>query len=440
MRGPFSRDGVAWWLADAAPGSALERAARALAALRAGKLENRRTGRRKELYALRLDSLPGSEDAGAPDHLLKVSRYRGGAAWRKRLRGSKARRELALAEAVSRRGIPTPVPLAAGEERGARLRSCYLLVPFLEGATDLLALWRERALPPAERRELVVAFARLVRAMHDAGVLQEDLAPNNFLARRASRLELFAIDFERTRLRAGLSERERVALLAKLERFFATAPDTDRWRFLRAYGGATARRLAHHLEERAPRRAHADAARLGRTALRAGRRFTPAVHGAWRGFERRDADPAVIAAALEARQAPLLDLPNAWLVGWSGVAPRELRRRWLVANLLHLRGGLAPLPLGCWSDGRDARLLLAAPEGGRTSREPERGTRIRVLLRRTARLAELAAPEPGDPRVALVPDPDAGLRAVWLDPTPVHVTGRASARERLQAWLEPSSR
>ena len=101
--------GVRWWLRSGAdPEHAATRIERALAALHAGRAANVKTGRRKELYPLRLEkSLEGSAE---PDHQLKVNRYGGRGRWLRALRTSKSRRELVLAERIAARGLPTPVP------------------------------------------------------------------------------------------------------------------------------------------------------------------------------------------------------------------------------------------------------------------------------------------------------------------------------------------
>ena len=49
---------------------------------------------------------------------------------------------------------------------------------------DLRRLWLEESSPPRERHALVTAFGALSRQVHDAGVFQDDFAPNNFLVRR----------------------------------------------------------------------------------------------------------------------------------------------------------------------------------------------------------------------------------------------------------------
>ena len=112
MTAPVTVGGVRWWLArDADPERVVPVLERALGALAAGTLRDQKSGRRKQLYPL-----PG--DDGAPDHLLKVNRYPAPTGLRKAWTGSKARRELRLAEAIRARGVPIGAPVAS--RRAAR--------------------------------------------------------------------------------------------------------------------------------------------------------------------------------------------------------------------------------------------------------------------------------------------------------------------------------
>jgi hypothetical protein len=99
-------------------------------------------------------------------------------------RPSKARREATVARRVAGAGFQVAGPVAVGEERrlGLLLQSVSA-VPEAEGR-DLRDLLTDPATPRERRRRLLLAFARLARRLHDAGVDQDDFSPNNFLATR----------------------------------------------------------------------------------------------------------------------------------------------------------------------------------------------------------------------------------------------------------------
>ena len=407
--------GVRWWLGPGrAAGEAGPVLARALEALAGGGARNLRTGRRKELYALALGA------PGEPDHLLKVSRYRG------RLRGSKARHELRTARALAGRGVATPVPLAAGERRRAGLlRACYLLVPLLPGAVDLAAHWRRGVLAPAERRALARGFGALARRLHDAGLRQDDFAPNNFLVRPGDPPALLAIDFERARLgRRPASRRARVAMLAKLERRVGVAASaSDRLRFLRAYAGdaGAARLWWSRLAAAAPGRARRDLEHWLRTATRDGRRFVRVAHGRWQGFARREADLAVLAGEAErllagARGPGVHEAPGAWCVVHGARGRRAAARLWARAQLLFDGRGLAPRPLALLADPRATLLFLERDPAARSAAPGSwEGPAARCLRARLAAIGELDPNLPAE-ALAFVPGPGGRPRALLLDP------------------------
>jgi len=345
------------------PRPGVERAAlaglleRAEAALESGAVE-RRSSRRKRLHALGLES-------SAPDHLLKTNDYRG-IPWPRRLRRSKSRAELTRALAVAARGVPTPLPLAAGElRRHGLLERCFLLMPLVPGAVDLEQLHACPGGEPRARRALASELGALARRMHDAGVFQEDFAPNNFLWRAMPTPTLWAIDFERTRLRAPLSHADRRFLLAKLDRRLADASAAARMRFLRAYSAgdrAAARGWWRELEAQAPRLARRDCARLERTATRASRRFAPFERGDWQGWVRRDADPAALVALCESAREGRA--PDGYLVRPLGaLSGRQAARAWALAQLLFQRAGASPRPLALLRTRAAAAIAFERPPG-----------------------------------------------------------------------------
>lgn len=423
MPGRLRVQGVDWWLAEGqAPDALRALLARSVRAWRSGGLENRKTGRRKALYGLRLAGPEGREGEPAADHLLKVTRYGWGEGFRRRVRGSKARHELARAEAVRARGLPTPVPCAAGEWRvGGCVRACLLLVPVVPDVTDLRVL-AARDLAPAMRRRLARAFGELARRMAEAGVFQDDFAPNNFLVRPDAPEALQVIDFERARLRGPVAPRARRFMLAKLHREMPTVSRSDRMRFLRAYTGrpAAARILWRTLQDDLARLAARDLARMARTATRGGRRFRRLRERGARGFAWGDDEEAL--RLVRSAGPPGLEVHSGHVV-WraEGHGAQEARARWVRQAWLANRGlALAPRASLRAPAGR-LTLVLALPHDAApgAAGDPEevtptlRRAALAVLWARTLALGELEGPAPGAETVAWSRNRGGALRAVW---------------------------
>lgn len=86
-------------------------------------------------------------------------------------------------------------------------------------------------------REAVLALARFLRDMHDAGVSHVDLSPRNIMVRCVSgQFEFFLLDYEDARFAARASRRMRLENLHHLhERMLPHVSARDRLRFLREY-------------------------------------------------------------------------------------------------------------------------------------------------------------------------------------------------------------
>ncbi len=437
MPARVSAGGVRWRLRTGEdPEAVRPLLAAALAAVERGDARNVKTGRRKELYPLAL------RRPAPPDHLLKRNRYPLAVALRRVGRPSRSAHELALAEALAARGLPVPVPLAAGEMRSrGLLESCCLLLPVLDGATDVLDLVLRDALVPRARRTLAAALGRLARSAHDAGLFQDDFTPNNFLVRPEAPDAPLLIDFERARLRARVGRADRRWMLAKLQRGLPFAAATDRLRFLLAYTGgdrAEAHAWWRELETFTATLAERDYDRLARLATRDGRRYRRVrrTQEGFSGFARRELAEAELAAfsALPAPSpsgagdAPTAEGAHAGALGpravrfYTGMDRGAARGLWVAANFLASRS-LAPRPLALLARGREARLLLGAPSPaapGPPAREAAAG-----LLRLRARLAAQGVP------VRAV-DP---ARVVWTR----EPSGRASAQVADPRGLQPRS-
>jgi hypothetical protein len=403
-------------------------AAAALAAVAAGAAEDK-GGRRKRAYRLALHG-------GAVDHLLKVHNYVSLSPWR-RVGRSKARLELARAEAIAARGIPTSIPVGVGERRvSGFLATCYALVPWLEDAVDLRRLWERGGDAPAERRAWTRALGALVRRLHDAGIDQRDLAPNNFLWRSRGEPRLVAVDFERARVgRRAVGRRARVRALAKLDRHFAGAPATARWRFALAYAQgdrAAARAWWTAVARAAPRLALRDLRRARRAALRDGRRFERIeVAPDLRGWARRGhGDEARAAIARAMRGAP----DSVCVVRALALARRRAAAGAWAAALVLAQRRLAPDPVALVF-GRGGTWLVLGPGAPRTPAAAASRAALAVLLDRLGALGTLRRTltqesfgRAADGRLLLL-DPT----AVTLGGRPPPVPGRAAARARAAA-------
>jgi serine/threonine protein kinase len=98
------------------------------------------------------------------------------------LTGSKAIRAFGIAMTLREAGVATPRPLIAWDrqDRGTESKS-YYITEEIQDATTLREILRSPAEFETERAALLPELARLVRGMHDAGILHRDLTIGNFL-------------------------------------------------------------------------------------------------------------------------------------------------------------------------------------------------------------------------------------------------------------------
>jgi 3-deoxy-D-manno-octulosonic acid kinase len=142
-------------------------------------------------------------------------------------------RELRLLDALRRRGLPVPVPVAAIYRRALLTYVAELITERIVGARSLSELLLAGAMDDARW----AAIGRCLRRFHDAGVQHADLNAQNILLDPQGKV--WVLDFDRGRERAPGAWRERA--LGRLARSLAKI-DVARaeWQ-----GGFALLRIAH---------------------------------------------------------------------------------------------------------------------------------------------------------------------------------------------------
>lgn len=116
------------------------------------------------------------------------------------LTGSKAIRSFLIGMTLRNVGVGTPRPLIAWERRGAgAMNQSYYITEEIVDATNLRLILQSSTVLEPERTALLTELARLVRGMHDAGILHRDLTLGNFLAapKPVEGRRIFLIDLSR---------------------------------------------------------------------------------------------------------------------------------------------------------------------------------------------------------------------------------------------------
>lgn len=156
------------------------------------------------------------------------------------LRPAPPLREWRAARALAERGAAAPAVHALVRPAPLGAGSAYVVMESLAGAVPVNRFALGAA--PPERRRLVDAVAAFVASLHARGVAHGDLKGSNVLVRtRGGALELFLVDLAEVRLRAAVSEAERIEALAQLSASTPLAVTrAERLRFLARYApGAT---------------------------------------------------------------------------------------------------------------------------------------------------------------------------------------------------------
>jgi hypothetical protein len=135
--------------------------------------------------------------------------------------GSRSFQELALTEEILSCNIPTIQPIGAIHRViFPPFYKAYLLSLEVPKAVDLIQYFQEIGSHPSpekfiHKRKIVRSAGLLLRQFHDAGFFHADLQLRNILV---SENQVFFIDFDRSYRKAGLSCKERLKNLLRLNR------------------------------------------------------------------------------------------------------------------------------------------------------------------------------------------------------------------------------
>jgi tRNA A-37 threonylcarbamoyl transferase component Bud32 len=149
--------------------------------------------------------------------------------------GTPALREWRTLSLLSDHDVAVPRVVALGSETVLGLpRRSYLAMEALEDVSTLEDILLQKKPCPVPRKMLAPRVGRLVRDLHDAGVLHLDLHAANILVNRSGRPLL--IDLHGARRFKSLSKAQRIRDLVSLAgSFLVHGTRTDRLRFFRAY-------------------------------------------------------------------------------------------------------------------------------------------------------------------------------------------------------------
>lgn len=127
-------------------------------------------------------------------------------------------RELALWVELRERGLPLPPPVAAVASRQRGFWRCHLAALECTRAPDGLA-WLASGPGPERLARVATAFARSLRALHDAGIVHGDLHLRNLLVEEdGEAVRCLFVDLDRARRHPAVSPARRLAELARLSR------------------------------------------------------------------------------------------------------------------------------------------------------------------------------------------------------------------------------
>lgn len=251
-----------------------------------------------------------------------------------------------------RRGAPAAPILALGVRWSGGLPAEAMLVGLFEpGALPLIELAQSHTLNPAQRRVVLKRSAQVAAALHRAGLEHLDFHAGNLLV--TSDLRVVPIDLDRARWwrgSGGVPWQQRVRNLGFLAAslwFFTTA--RERAAFIHAYveevgdwrswckTPSQARvSLARAVAGTAMKLMRKIWRRRAQIPLGDNRMFHPIDTGTFHGWLRRSYECAELEQFAQAPQN--VPLPIRFSIQCLDTRPNEVRRRWLKAYALQMRG------------------------------------------------------------------------------------------------------
>jgi len=213
-----------------------------------------------------------------PGFVLKEFKIRGiGARIRSVILGSPAMREYLALDLLKKAEVSAPIAVAVGVEQGVFPSRSWIVTETIEDSFSLeeILLKKQHALKTISNPAYKVG--RLVGAMHQAGVIHNDLHAANILLDRSG--EPYVLDLHGARIIKNPSLKKSTGDLVSLAgAFMVRGVRTDRLRFFKAYCNLTLtdkqfKTAARNLEEKALLRLREFLIKFDTRPLRPGRGF-----------------------------------------------------------------------------------------------------------------------------------------------------------------------
>ncbi|MDR4506836.1 MAG: lipopolysaccharide kinase InaA family protein [Candidatus Brocadiaceae bacterium] len=205
---------------------------------------------------------------------------------------TKALKEFRMTCLAAQKGVPVEIPVAFGERKLFFVKESYLVIRKINFCSTAGEYFKG-AVSHNERGSVLEKFGKLASIMHNAGVRQNDFSLNNFLVfpDETGDNKIILIDFERVSIQAkGLSEKNCIWYLAKLNRETKHFTRTERLKFLLSYTGYEidyCKKLAKHINRSTISIQKKDAEKFRKQCVQENRKFGMYKNRKYTGFYRK---------------------------------------------------------------------------------------------------------------------------------------------------------